>query len=202
MLRTLTYFLLSMIKLKVSDSSAVQTIVRRIKETISSTLTDSTCIQVAISCAMRDPEHVVGFILPHTLAKRTLEMRECVQLTQTEWNQLFHCATCPVIDLGASSLSASDVFLSQTREMEAAFNLTLKESDQSEMWKRPWHRIVVYVALHLDYSDEAVLSSIGTIIKADQRRIDDFVSNIDDVGVETLAFVKSIEVISSTIIRC
>lgn len=195
-------FIKSMLNLKFCDSNAIQTIVRRVKEVISSTLTDSTCLQVAISCAMRDPEHVVGFILSHTLAKKVLELRESIKLTQKEWHQLFYSTICPVADSGTLDLAASDIFVVHTREMEAAFNLTLKESDQSEMWKRPWHRIVVYVALHLEYSDEAVLSSIGTIIKADQRRIEDFVNKIDDMGVETLAFSKSIEALSTTIIRC
>jgi hypothetical protein len=54
---------------------------------------------------------------------------------------------------------------------------------------------LVYIALHLDYSDDAIYSCLDSVIKADQRRIEDYITEIDDQGIEIVLFCQSIKLI-------
>lgn len=179
-----------------------QTITQRVRNHVNSTLSDSKCLQLAIAAAMRDHETVSGFLLPHHLAKQVDHCKHDMGLRPAEWNQIFGANVSPIKDAGMGEFVASSCFQEQPDKLENALKLTLQEHEQSLMWKKPWHRLVLYIAMHVEYSDDAIFNSLGTVIKADQRRIEDYINEIDDSGVETLAFSRAIELVSNAILGC
>jgi hypothetical protein len=157
-------------------------------------------MQIAIASAMRDDnslEDVIGVLLSHHMHKTAIQHKNEIKMTLSEWNQLFSFSVSPVQKQGFGEFVASSAFQVEVDKMNAALKLTLQETEQSALWKKPWHQLVVFVGMHMDYVDEALLSSLGTIIKADKRKIEELVNNIDDTGVETLLFTTSIELISN-----
>jgi len=177
-------------------------IIKRVRENINSTLSDSMCIQIAIACAMRDCESVLGFILSHTLSKNAIRQKDSLKMTLDEWDAFFGSKTLQSANGGLSALCCRNDLVAEHTRVNNAFKLTLQEHEQSEMWKKPWNKSTLYIATHLEFFDEAISSCIGVIIKQDQRRIEDLVNDIDDQGIETLAVVNSLEALCNIAVSC
>ena len=190
------------IKINVGASTTREAITKRVRGTINSMFSESLCFQVALACATREPESVLGFILPHSFSKSAIHKKSELKLTLSEWKQIFHYDKSPTVSKKAVVVCESREFVEQSNLIENAFKLTLHEQEQSSMWKKPWHRLVLYIALHVEFSDEAITSCLGSIIKQDQRRIEDLVNKIDDVGMDTLSLANSLEAVSDVIICC
>lgn len=180
--------------------SIVQNIISRVRTHVNSTLTNEMCLQIAIASSMRESESTIGFLTSHQMSKLVNSNRQALKLSDAEWSTLFGSHISPNDDTKFNSLVSNAGFTDQTKKIENALRLTILEHDQSAAWKKSWCKAVLYIAMHLENSDAALLSSLGTIIKADQRRIEDLVTEIDDKGVETLVFVKSIEAVSRVIL--
>lgn len=184
----------------ISNTNVSRSIVQRVRSALGSTLTDSQSMQIAIASAMRDDnslKDVIGVLLSHHMHKTAIQHKDAIKMTLNEWNQLFSFSVSPVQKQGLGEFVASSAFQVEIDKMNTALKLTLQETEQSTLWKKPWHQLVVFVAMHMDYVDEALLSSLGTIIKADKRKIEELINNIDDTGVETLLFTSSIELLSN-----
>ena len=173
---------------------------QRVRGHVNSTLTESRCVQICIASSMRDPGPIVGFLLSHTMRRIVDEHAEEICLKEDEWAILFSSSVSPVMDGGMLEFSKSQVFLNETAALENALKLTILEHDQQQMWAKPWHRLVAYIAIHMDYGENAILSSLGTIIKADKRKLEDLMNDIDDDEVETLVFVRAIELVSAVLL--
>ena len=185
---------------QINPSNGLSAVVQRVKLHISTTLTDSQCVQLALASSIRNRqsmEDVVGVLVPHFLLKRVIENKDLIKLTPVEWKSIFHSTVSPVRDVEIGRFASLEAFQAQSSKLDEAFKITLQEHDQSIMWKKPWHKTIVYIAAHMEYAEEALNSSLGTIIRADQRRIDELLNSIDDAGTETLVFTGAIEVVSN-----
>ena len=190
------------IKINVVASTTREAITKRVRGTINTMFSESLCFQIALACATREPESVLGFILPHAFSKSAIQNKSELKLTLSEWKQIFGYDKSPAVSSKAVAVCESKEFVDQSTLIENAFRLTLLEQEQSSMWKKPWHRLVLYIALHVEFADEAITNCLGSIIKQDQRRIEDLVNRIDDVGMETLSLANSLEAVSDAIVCC
>ena len=183
------------------SSNTIKNICQRVRSVTRSTTTDSDCLQISIASSMRDAEAVIGLMVSHHMSKLILKNQDTLKITHTEWQQLFEMSISPIQDNGMASFVDTPSFKSHAAKIEDALRLTFQEDEQSRLWKKPWHKLVVYISMHLDFADDALLKSVGTIIKADQRKIEDYMNNIDDNGVETMTFVKSLQFVCNTCTR-
>lgn len=183
------------------NTTTVKNICQRVRSVTTSTMTNSDCLQISITSSMRDAEAVVGLMVSHHMSKLILKDQETLKITPTEWQQLFDMSISPLQDNGMSSFVDTPSFKIQANKMEHALKLTLQENEQSKLWKKSWHKLIVYISMHLDFADDALLKSVGTIIKADQRKIEDYMNDIDDNGVETMTFAKSLQLVCDTCTR-
>ena len=172
-----------------------QNVLKRVREGVSSSLSRSECLQISISCSARDCESVIGFLLSHQMAKRALSMQDTLKLTSEEWDILFSCSAYQRGGQELNSFVNLEPFQKIVKRIQEVARLTLQEKDQASYWRRSWTKLLVYIALHLDYSDDAIYSCLDSVIKADQRRIEDYITEIDDQGIEIVLFCQSIKLI-------
>jgi hypothetical protein len=148
---------------------------------------------------MRESEDVIGFMISYLQLKLFNEHRDYIRLTLEEWKNLFGNHVSPARDGGLTQFVTSQAFELEKTNIESAMKLTILENDQSSMWKKPWHQVIVYLVLHMEFYEEAIVSSFGIVMKADQRRIEDLVNRLDEDGVESLVFYKGLELVTNTI---
>lgn len=184
----------------ISNSNITATICGRVRERINTSFTNAQCLQIAVIASMREYENVIGFMLSYLQIRLFNEHRESIKLTLLEWRCLFGNHVSPVRDGGLNHFVAGEGFEFERQSVESAIRLTILEQDQSVMWKKPWHQVVVFIALHLDFYEEAFVSSFGIVMKADQRRIDDLVNHMDEHGVESLVFYRGLELVTTILV--
>ena len=183
----------------ISSSNVISSICARVKERINTSFTNSQCLQIAIIAAMRESEDVIGFMVSYLQLKLFDEHRDYIRLTLDEWKSLFGNHVSPARDGGLTGFVASKSFDIEKTSVESAMRLTIMENDQSVMWKKPWHQVIGYLVLHMEFYEEALVSSFGIVMKADQRRIDDLVNRLDEDGVESLVFYRGLELVTNII---
>jgi len=172
----------------------------RVNSTVAGRLNDREAIQVALAAALRDPEDVIGFLLPGHLARLANNSRDKFKMDHLEWNALFGNGAQAVRDGGMARIVASAEFEPQLARLSNTLKMTIGEKDQAVVWARTWSKVLCYVAMHLDVADEALLGVLGTIIKADNRRIEELHNSIDDDEAEVLLISKCIVALSECIV--
>lgn len=179
-----------------STSRALDAVLRRVHTQLNSTFSPSVCLQLAVAAGMRPSmqEDVIGFLLSHAQSKLLATVCESVQIRPQEWSALFGCG----VPTGPTSREMkafvdSQAFRDEIQVLRRVFELTLCESEQATLFERPFHQIALYVSIHLIDHENAVTQSFGTIIRADQRKLDDFIDTMDDeTGVNTLTFCEAL----------
>lgn len=161
---------------------------------------DKQALQVAMSCAMREPEDLIGFLLPQHQAKRVWRHKDELALTPVEWNEMFGKDAPALREAAVVSLARSDDFKASLSMMSAALRCTVGEEDQRKAYARGWTQALVYIGMHLDDPDSALESSLGTIVRADARRLEDLRAQIDDDGIDTMMMAKLLLAVSESVV--
>jgi len=173
---------------------------QRVASSVAHRLDDKSALQLALACAMRDPEEVVGFLFPALVAKQVLKAPKSFALCHDEWMTLFGGNATPIRDGGLTQIVQSREFAPGAASMTTALRCTVAEQQQARIWARPWSQALCYLALHLESPDAMVESVLGTVVKADSRRIEELHCAIDDDGYETLLMSKVIIALSECVL--
>lgn len=172
----------------------------RINANVSGRLNEREAVQVALASSMRDSDDVIGFLLPVHLSRIVLRSREVCKLQKDEWAGLFGFGLQALRDGGIASIVRSEEFGPEIVRLSNALKTTILEKDQQLAWDRSWSKILCYVAMHLDGADNALLGVMGTVIKADNRRIEELHNEIDDDGPQVMLIVRCIVALSECIV--
>lgn len=171
----------------------------RANKHVATRLSEREAVQLALASSMRDPDEVIGFLMPHYLAKLAVQQREQLKLSTTEWNALFGVGAYAIKDGGVASIVGSPEFAPQLSKLSNALKTTILEKEQSVVWDRAWSKLLCYIAMHLDVAEDALVGVLGTVIKADNRRIEEFFSSIDDDGPEVMLVARCVVALSECI---
>ena len=161
-------------------SEALGPIRDRVARAVGLRLEDRACLQMAIACGMRFPDDVVGFLFAKHVVPKALAARADVAMTPAEWQVMFGRETAPLRDGGVTQLVQSTDFATEAERLGNALRCTVAEREQGALYKRAWTRACSYIALHTTEPNEALEASLGTIARADARRLDDVREEIDD----------------------
>jgi len=171
----------------------------RVNTHVSGRLGDLECVQLAIAASMRDPDDVVGFLIPAHLAKLASTARDNFKISKDEWSALFGQGTQSIRDGGISNIVASSEFAEYAKSLSNALKMTIGEKEQAVAWASTRTRLLSLIAMHLEFADEALIAVLGTVIKADNRRIEEFYNNLDDDGPEVLLIVRCLATLSASL---
>ena len=94
-------------------TEALGPIRERVARAVGLRLDDKACVQMALACAMRDPEDIVGFLFAKHVVPKALGARTDLAITPAEWHVMFGRETVPLRDGGVTELVKSHNF---TRE--------------------------------------------------------------------------------------
>ena len=172
----------------------------RVATAIGARLDDRILLQLALACAMREPDELVEFLAPRHITSQVLKNRLAVAITSDEWMALFGYDVAPLRDGGVTSVVQCEDFRTEANLLGEAMKCTVAEQEQGERWKRAWVRALCYVAVHFEKSDEAVTTTLGMLVRADARRMEDMRETLDDQGVETVLMTKVLKALSESVI--
>lgn len=151
---------------------------------------DRVALQVALACAMREPVELVGFLLPQHQAKRVMTHRAELALTAAEWVDIFGKDAPPTREASVTTVVRSEDFRRELVRMSNALRCTVGEAEQSRSYARPWTQALCYIGLHFEDPDAAMEASLGSIVRADARRLEDLRAQIDEDGIDTMLMAK------------
>lgn len=171
----------------------------RVTKTVAQRLDEKQVLQLAITCAMREAEDVLGLLFPANVAKAALRNQAPVALTADEWRVLFGHDINPLRDGGVSTAVRSEEFQAPISAIGIALRSTIAEQQQQARWGRAWNQALCYVATHLDEPNSALEAVIGTIVRSDNRRLEDLHAAIDDNGCDTMLMSKIIIALSESV---
>lgn len=172
----------------------------RITRLFAHRLDDKQVLQLAVACAMREPDDVVGFLFPAPVAKAAAKLVAESALTPDEWCDIFGIDLNPLRDGGITKAVQSSEFQGPIESIGAALRMTVSESQQGVRWKRAWNRALCYVASHLDEPKGALESVIGTVVRSDYRRLEELHGQMDDDGYDTMLMSKIIIALSDSVL--
>jgi hypothetical protein len=177
---------------------AVAGIRDRVTATSGSWLGSSECLQVAIACAARDSDELLGVLFAPKIARDALARKKHLSITEHEWNDLFGATSHATRDASLPALNAQPLFRETVRKLGIALRCTVCESTQSKMWERTWTKAACYVSLHMEPCEELIALSIGGVVRADSRRLEDMRAEQEDLGIDSLLVSQAIVTLAET----
>lgn len=161
-------------------------------------LPDSEAVQLAVALRMRAPDDVVRFLFPAHIAKAALLNRSSLAITTDEWRGLF-AQNCRLRDTGLAAIVQSADFAKHRQGLETALRCTIAENAQQRVWQTAWGQALCVMATHLDAPDEILESTVGAIVKADARRLEEVHAAIDDDGAAEMFVSKLVIALANNI---
>lgn len=178
---------------------AVVNIRSRVTNLLGSWVKDADGVQIAMACAMRAPAELLEFMLSAHHARTANKHVAALAIHTDEWAALFGAAArmtnCEA--LGAH-LGAVDKLKGMTA-LASALRCTIAEVAQGSSWTRGWTKTACLVAMHMEAYEETLELSLGNVVRADLRRLEDLRCDLDDDGVGEMAVAQLLEALSHSV---
>lgn len=152
----------------------------RVANHIGTRVTDESAVQLALACAMRDREDLVGFLFPKNVATTALRKSAEIAITPAEWDGLFGRQSTALKDGGVAQLVGSADFAPAQERMSEALRCTIAERDQGVLYQRAWTKALCHIGMHFEDSDAPLEATLGSIVRADARRLEELRELLDD----------------------
>ena len=149
---------------------------------------------------MRQPLELLGFLFPNRLARQAVAHARHIALAPDEWSALFGAAASPLRDGGVAALVAGDEFAAALAPLGDALRCSLTESEPAAAWARPHARATAFAGMHLEDAEDAVSRAIGSVVRADSRRLEELVVRIDEAGPETLLLARVVAALVASVV--
>lgn len=175
------------------------TIKKRILKYFVYQLDDKQVLQLAIACSMREAQDVIGFMFPRAVANTATKVHSAAALTHGEWKDIFGYDINPLRDGGIIKNVQSTEFQSHITAIAEALRMTISESQQRTRWQSAWSQALCYVASHMKEPNSVIESVIGTVVRADHRRLEELHCQIDDNGYDIMLMSKIIIALSNSV---
>lgn len=184
---------------------AVSLIRARVTSGVGSWLKDDECIQLAIASAAREPRDLIEFMFKPSVARliasnaATLKM---LAVSVEEWVALFG----PHVGPGRRTAllekaSGEHGFATHVTTLQNSLRTTVSEKAQGSVWTRTWNKAVCVAAMHLHNHEEFLAGSLGNVVRADSRRLEELRSQLDDAGVETMLLAQVFEALAQGVVQ-
>ena len=179
---------------------AVQSVRARVAPMAGSWLGASACVQIALSCSTREPQDLLEILFNRQVVRAfaDAEAVKRAQLRPKEWAALFGAASQATRSAPLEALALQPKFRKTCDRLGVSLRCTVNESTQKQLWQKLWTRAACYVGLHALDCEELVGESIGGIVRADSRRLEDIRAEIEDNGADLLLLSQAIVALGDT----
>ena len=171
---------------------AVASIRARIGARIGTWVKDPECVQMAIACAMRDSSEMLDFLFSASVAKEAQKDTNGLMLTIGEWSALFGSQARPTRVTPVEALCSNYQFQTSVRAVQNALRCTVDERDIAPQWSRPVTKAACVLAMHTETHEDFLESALGSVVKADARRLDDLREALETEGTDVMMIAAAI----------
>lgn len=178
---------------------AVVNIRSRATELLGSWVKDADGVQIAMACAMRAPTELLEFMLSAHHARAASKHAAELAIRPDEWAALFGAGArmTKCEELGGR-LGAVDK-LRGVPALASALRCTIAEATQGSAWARTWTKTACLVAMHMEAHEETLALSLGNVVRADLRRLEDLRCMLDDDGIGEMAVAQMLEALAHSV---
>jgi hypothetical protein len=179
--------------------ACVHAIRSRVNEHVADWLGDTACMQLALCASTRGGDELLEFVLKPNVAKIAIREAPKVALSQDEWNVLFGFKAIPSKTGHFEKVQRDKTFAQSVERIQNALRCTVGESGQGAMWQRTWTKAACTLALHTESHEEWVASSLGNVVRADLRRLEDLRCTMEDEGMETMMLAEVVQALADCV---
>jgi hypothetical protein len=148
----------------------------------------------------RDREEILGMLLSSRHFKSALSNADELAASVAELVLMFGHDSYSLGENAKKELDKSSSLRASCMSLQSALRCSLAEEASGAMWKHASARVMCVLALYSDNSEELIASVLGGVVKADNRRLDDVRSSVEDEAVDHLSLCKVIMGLSSSVI--
>ena len=177
----------------------VSSIRQRVNAQVGSWLTAEECVQISLACATRDCSELLKMLFATNVANAAFAKKSSLEINEEEWKTLFGAEAIVTRQSNLSMALTDATFADSLERLSSALRCTISEKIQSKAWTRPWVKTVCFLAMHLENTEEHIAASLGSIVRADSRRLEDFRAYLEEDGCDILVLAHVIETISHTV---
>ena len=181
-------------------ADAIASIRSRVASKVGTWLKDEECVQLSLACGTRMRQEVVEFLFSSQV-RRNVETTGYseMEMTMEEWVHLFGASCQPTRSGSLGEVVKESVFVKAVERVEKALCRTVQEPAQKEAWSKAWHKTASCLAIHMQEDEELLKMTLGNIVIADMRRLEDLRSEVDEEGAEILLLANTIVALSETV---
>jgi len=135
---------------------------------------------------------MLEFLFSGTVAKEALKHSKGLMMTIGEWNALFGAHSRANRTTPVEELCAAECFQQPIRNVQGALRCTVEERDIAPQWARPVTKAACVFAMHTENHEDFLESALGSVVKADARRLDDLREQLEQEGTDTMTMAAAI----------
>ena len=186
----------------------LQSVRERTRTNISIPLSDNDALSIALLCGLVEFDALLEYSQDRTVRTESIAAAQKLALSDSEFVTLFGTAdpTAPrAVQANVKKLTSYET-LEESKAMqarlEAAMATTLKEGAQLSAWRtNSIIRIATEIALFRATDALGCVSSVvGGLVRADERRLEDLKSDVEDIGLDVLIVTQAVFALSSSIV--
>ena len=172
--------------------TAVAAIRARVAERIGPWVKDPECVQMALASAMREPGEMLEFLFSRTVAKEAHKNAKSIAMTIGEWGALVGSQSRVTKPAPVEVLCDDKAFKAGIQQVQNALRCTVEERDIAPTWSRAVTKTACVLAMHTENHEDFLESALGSVVKADARRLDDLRETLEQEGTDTMAMAAAI----------
>ena len=158
----------------------------RVHRFVGSWLSDDECMQIALCCNTREPEDILSFLFNTNVRRSALKNVRELALTASEWTACFGVDSRANRDGGLGQVVKDADFVKKAEKLASALRCTISEPMQNASWQRPWTKAAALLSVHSEDPEPMLTSTLGDLVRADLRRLEDLRLEMEEKGVETM----------------
>lgn len=163
-------------------------------------VTEQEALQVALAAGTRCAEDLFGFLFNNLLARRAAAMGSAGAITNDEFGLLFGSRAIPTGDGGVSSVVRSAGFATLDKKLCNSLRCSLLEKEPSAVWARVHGRVASYYSLHALDVERSIKLSLGGLVHADVRRLEELSNDVDSDGPEIMLLSQCIIALARSVV--
>ena len=181
-------------------ADAIASIRSRVASKVGTWLKDEECVQLSLACGTRMRREVVEFLFSSQVRRNVEDAGFSEMAMKTEeWVHLFGSGCQPTRSGSLGTVVKEGMFVDAVGRVEKALCRTVQEPAQKETWSKAWHKTASYLAIHMQEDEDFLQMTLGNIVIADMRRLEDLRSELDEEGAEILLLASTIVALSETV---
>lgn len=184
-----------------ADRSAIVAEIRnRVSLNVSNAVDEKDCVAVCLAASLpRDREELFGFLLNNNLSRIASKCADRISIKEAEWSKLFGKDITFISEVKPTVVTRQEAFTAYSTALESALRCSLTEPDSNAVWKRPTSRLLCYVALYTDSSEDFIAHVLGGLVRSDMRRLDDVRSTMEEEPTDHMLLCQALLALSSSV---